>query len=195
MFYSASPVWFKAGAQIFSDGGLNYLGSEGLVHAQSILAVLSVQAVLMGGAEAYRASNTNSDISYPGGSFDPMGMSDDPNALAELKVKELKNGRLAMFSMLGYYVQGLVTRQGPVENWASHIADPTSANLFAYTSDLAMLTSAGDKLAARYGPARCAGGGGGLPYLAALRHPGPAGPHLRRPRAAQHRRGHPAASP
>ena len=76
---------------------MNYLGSEGLVHAQSILAVLSVQAVLMGGAEAYRASNTNSDISYPGGSFGPMGMSDDPNALAELKVKELKNGRLAMF--------------------------------------------------------------------------------------------------
>ena len=36
--------------------------------------------------------------------------------------------------MLGYYVQGLVTRQGPAENWASHNADPTSANLFAYTS-------------------------------------------------------------
>ena len=67
------PVWFKTGAQIFSDGGLNYLGSEGLIHAQSILAVLSVQTVLMGGVEAYRASNTNSDISYPGGSFGPHG--------------------------------------------------------------------------------------------------------------------------
>ena len=53
------PVWFKTGAQIFSDGGLNYLGSEGLNHAQSILAVLSVQAVQMGSAEACRASNTN----------------------------------------------------------------------------------------------------------------------------------------
>ena len=52
-----------------------------------------------------------------------------------------------MFSMLGYYVQGVVTRQGPVENWSTHIADPTSANLFAYTSDLAMFASAGDKLA------------------------------------------------
>ena len=110
------PVWFKTGAQIFSDGGLNYLGSEGLIHAQSILAVLSIQAVLMGVAEACRASNTNNDISYPGGSFDPMGISDDPDALAELKVKELENGRLAMLSMLGYYVQVLVTRQGPAEN-------------------------------------------------------------------------------
>ena len=101
----------------------------------------------MGVAEAYRASNTNSDISYPGGSFDPMGMADDPEQFTVLKMKEPKNGRLAMFSMLGYCIQGMVTRQGPVENWASHIADPSSANLFAYTSDLTMFASAGDKLA------------------------------------------------
>jgi hypothetical protein len=58
----------------------------------------------MAGAEARRGDEQDATKRiYPGGPFDPAGLS--KGNLEELKLKEVKNGRLAMVAFLGFVAQ------------------------------------------------------------------------------------------
>lgn len=65
---------------------------------------------------------------YPGGAFDPLGFSKDPKSLEVYKLKELKNGRLAMIATLGFFAQHAATGKGPIAALGEHLASPWTAN-------------------------------------------------------------------
>ncbi|XP_042392101.1 photosystem I chlorophyll a/b-binding protein 5, chloroplastic-like [Zingiber officinale] len=125
------PVWFEAGAVKFDFA--------------STPALFIVQLLLMGFVETKRymdfiapGSQTKEGTflgieaalqglqpGYPGGPlFDPLGLAKDIENKSELKLKEIKNGRLAMVAMLGFFVQANVTHAGPIDNLIVHLSDP-----------------------------------------------------------------------
>ena len=136
--------WFTAGTLCTPDdctavadkfpGAVAPLAPEGSGYP-SFWAVLAIEVVLVGLAEAYRTGLadpafdelTVGDVS-PGGRFDPLGLAESGD-LEELKIKELKHCRLSMFAWLGCIFQALATQEGPIANWQAHVADPVHANV------------------------------------------------------------------
>ena len=140
--------WFEAGKLCTPDdctavadkfpGAIAPLAPEGSGYP-SFWAVLGIEVVTMGLAEAYRTGLiepafdelTVGDVS-PGGRFDPLNLAESGD-LEELKIKELKHCRLAMFAWNGCIAQACVTKEGPIANWSAHVADPVHVNVLSPT--------------------------------------------------------------
>ncbi|XP_040943070.1 chlorophyll a-b binding protein 7, chloroplastic isoform X2 [Gossypium hirsutum] len=145
----AEPVWWRVGYSKLQGETLDYLGIPGLHLAggQGVIIIAICQALLMVGPEYARYCGIEAleplgiylpgDINYPGGVlFDPLKLSKDPVAFEELKVKEIKNGRLAMVAWLGFYFQAALTGKGPVQNLVEHLSDPFHNNLFSLLNSM-----------------------------------------------------------
>jgi len=132
--------WFKAGEICTPDDCTGVLFPDGAdgrsIGPANFWAVLAIEVVTMGLAEAYRTGLIGpafpelpaSDVA-PGGRFDPLDLSSSSD-IDELKLKELKHCRLAMLAWLGCINQAFITQEGPVANLKAHLADPVFNNLF-----------------------------------------------------------------
>jgi light-harvesting complex I chlorophyll a/b binding protein 5 len=73
----------------------------------------------------FEGSFKGTDNGYPGGPFDPLNLSGESEAKTkELRLKELKNGRLAMLAALGFAGQYAATGKGPIDNLVDHVKSP-----------------------------------------------------------------------
>lgn len=112
-------AWWNAGAQDY------WLPNS---------ALLAIEFFVLGHFELKRYQGWNKHKtsgvldSYP---FDPLGQNSE-----QMQLREIKNGRLAMTAFIGFVVQALVTREGPIEGLQSHLADPFGHNIITNIGNL-----------------------------------------------------------
>jgi len=118
--------WIDAPNWALKEGEhATYFGTDLGPTQLSITAIVEVVGFTI--AEGLRAAEPNTaKRMYPG--FDPAGLAKGAD-FEERKLKEIKNGRLAMVAMAGIFSQGAVTHEGPLEALAKHLADPAHYNV------------------------------------------------------------------
>lgn len=57
-----------------------------------------------------------------------MGFGKDGSKLDNMKLKEVKNGRLAMLAFLGFVAQHAATGKAPLEALGAHLSNPAQNN-------------------------------------------------------------------
>jgi len=119
--------WVDAPMWAVNGGSPTYLGNSMGVSDLGLLAVIELAAV--GFVDKARTAETGEKRIYPGGSFDPLNYGGDKSKLAELQLKEIKNGRLAMVACMGFFAQGAVTHDGPIAALGKHMANPWGYNV------------------------------------------------------------------
>jgi len=106
--------WWEAGANVQSSFDL-----------KTLIIVEVVTFAILEGFRAKAYEKTGETGLGPFAPFDPMGMRSD-----ETRLKELKNGRLAMVAFLGFCSQAAVQGMGPIGCLQKHLADPGHNNIF-----------------------------------------------------------------
>ncbi|KAM1406412.1 hypothetical protein ACFXTH_001088 [Malus domestica] len=122
--------WVKAQEWAAVPGGqATYLGNP--VPWGTLPTILVIEFLSIAFVEHQRSMEKDPEKKkYPGGAFDPLGYSKDPKKFEEYKVKEVKNGRLALLAFVGFVVQqSAYPGTGPLENLATHLADPWHNNI------------------------------------------------------------------
>ena len=104
--------WWEAGAKVESSFDL-----------KTLIIVEIVTFAILEGFRAKAYEKTGETGLGPFAPFDPLNMRSD-----ETRLKELKNGRLAMLAILGFSSQAAVQGKGPIECLQAHLADPGHNN-------------------------------------------------------------------
>lgn len=123
--------WYTAPLPLVQGGKATYFGAEIPFDLGTLTAI---EFAAMAGVESFRGNADAEKRIYPGGAFDPMGLS--KGNLEELKVKEIKNGRLAMLAFVGFIAQHQATGASPLEALSSHLSSPFASNFAVRDVDM-----------------------------------------------------------